>query len=365
MAEEASGNTGDLGKYHMSKKVLITGLGSIGQRHARCLREMYGDRVELHAFRSRGLRQVINDDMTIIPDVSPVKHYGIIEHDDMDSALAKGMDAVFVTNPPDLHVTTAQRAVQAGAHIFIEKPLSHSMKGVDLLISETKKAGLVCMVGHQLRYHVLTKKIREIISEGLLGKMTSAGLVFAEYLPGMHPYEDYRLSHAASEQRGGGAILSLDHDIDIACHLFGLPNRLFCMGGHYSKLEIGAEDTAHVLMEISYEDGPMTVHLHLDFIQRPTRREWTIIGELGSIHANLVDNTLSVDTYHGGCHKNNFEQFPSFERNSMFKDEIKEFFKAVETKTNSSLGLQEARDILKVTMAAKKSLSIKESVCLK
>ena len=339
----------------MVRRVLITGLGSIGQRHARCLRQLYGDSVELHAYRSRGLKHVINDNLTIDANKSPTKHFDIIEHNDLDKALSVGMNAVFITNPPNLHIETALKAVKAGSNVFIEKPLSHSLDRINELILLVEKTKVVCMVGHQLRYHPITKRIKNIISNGEIGRITSAEFVFGEYLPGMHPYEDYRISHAAFEQRGGGSILSLNHDIDIACYLFGCPKRLFCLGGHYSNLEIDAEDTAHILMEMKMERNPIGVHILLDFIQRPTRREWIITGDSGSIRADLTKNTLNINTYNGK-HKTIKENFSNFSRNDMFLSEIRDFFNSIENKKPSPLGLKEAYEILKVAIEAKKSL---------
>jgi predicted dehydrogenase len=348
----------------MTKKVLIAGLGSIGQRHARCLRKIFEKSVELHAFRSRGLQQVINDDLTMVPNTSPATKYGIREHTDLDEALSLGMDAVFVTNPPNLHVETAMKAVESGSHVFIEKPLSHSLDGIEELIKASEKAGVICMIGHQLRYHVVIKKLQEIISSEKLGRLTSAELIFGEYLPGMHPYEDYRTSHATSVERGGGSILSLNHDIDIACYLFGLPKRLFCLGGHYSDLELDAEDTAHILMEISRDNHPMAVHVLLDFIQRPTRREWIITGDEGSVRVDLVESTLKFDTYGSGKHKSVTKDFKNFQRNEMFFAEIRDFFDAIDHNKESPLGLPEAYKILRVAIAARDSLSTGQPVDL-
>ena len=52
-----------------NNKILITGLGSIGQRHVRCLREIYKNDIEIHAYRKRNLNQIINDKLKNIDSI--------------------------------------------------------------------------------------------------------------------------------------------------------------------------------------------------------------------------------------------------------------------------------------------------------
>ena len=344
----------------MVKKVLITGLGSIGQRHARCLKALYGENVELHAYRTRGLKQTVKDSPSgLIADneTDPSSVNGIVKvFDNLNEALKEEYYAVFVTNPPDLHVETTKKALLAGANVFIEKPISHNLDGIEELIKISDENGLKVMVGHQLRYHIITRRMKEILRDGIIGKLISAEFVFGEYLPNMHAYEDYRISHAVSEKRGGGAILSLNHDIDIACYLLGMPTRLFCMGGNLSSLEMDCEDSAHILMEIKRKEGPMVVNVLLDFTQRPTRRQWLINGEKGAINVDLTKNSLTVTSYNNGKAEVLEESHKGFERNKMFIGEISDFFDSIDKNLDSPLGLAESYEIMKVAIMAKKSL---------
>ncbi len=352
----------------MARKVLITGLGSIGQRHARCLKHLYGDDIELHAYRVRRLTQTVSDCPSgLVADNAkdPASANGITKvFTDIDEALKEGYHSIFITNPPDLHVETTKKALLAGAHVFIEKPLSHNLDGIEELIAIASERELTVMVGHQLRYHILTKRIAETLKAGIIGKPISAEFIFSEYLPNMHPYEDYQISHAAWKHRGGGSILSLNHDIDIACHLLGMPKRIFCMGGNLSSLKMDCEDSAHIIMEIQRDEGKMVGHLFLDFTGRPTRRNWLISGEKGTIAVNLIEASLTITSYNGDKAEVIEESYKDFERNEMFYGEIKDFFNAADNKIASPLGLQEAYDIMKVTMGAKSSLKSKTAYSL-
>ena len=162
-------------------KFLICGLGSIGQRHVRVLREIFGQDCDIAAYRRRHLSIVINDDMTAQENVSPEEHYGLRVFNDFDEAMRDGPDAVFVTNPISMHVETALAAARHGAHLFIEKPLGHALEGVEALRQEAADQSLITMVGYQLRYHPMLLKVRALLEVGTIGRVISADIHFGEW----------------------------------------------------------------------------------------------------------------------------------------------------------------------------------------
>ena len=134
-------------------KVLVVGLGGIGQRHLRNLRTLLGPDAELSAFRVRGLSHTLTDQLDIEPGTDVAAKYGVRVFENLEDALALGPEAAFVCNPTSLHIPVALRLAHAGCHLFIEKPLSHSLEGVEELLAVVKAKGLVSMVGcHPGRY---------------------------------------------------------------------------------------------------------------------------------------------------------------------------------------------------------------------
>lgn len=119
-------------------RCLFVGLGGIGQRHLRNLRALRGASVEVHAFRVRRERQVVNDTLQLVPGEDLETKYDVVVHEDLDGALARRPDVVFVTNPSSLHVDITRRALEAGAHVLVEKPLSHSLEGVPELVRQSQ-----------------------------------------------------------------------------------------------------------------------------------------------------------------------------------------------------------------------------------
>ena len=135
------------------RHVLVVGLGGIGQRHVRNLRALLGEHVRITAVRTRGLHHVLSDQLQIVPEQDVEHTYGIRRVPDLDAALAERPELVFVTNPSSLHVPTALAAARAGCHLFIEKPLSHTLDGVEELIQTVERKRLIAVVGYQMRFH--------------------------------------------------------------------------------------------------------------------------------------------------------------------------------------------------------------------
>ena len=188
-------------------KILITGLGSIGQRHARNLRTILGDRAELIAWRTRNL------------ELPPELSGAVRQVPDLAAALSEQPDAVFITNPSSMHLPVAQAAADAGCALFIEKPLAHTWEGVERLIQTVERRGSVAMLGYQMRFHPGLRRLKTLLHAGAIGRTVSARLDFGEYLPDWHPYEDYRESYAARRSLGGGVLLSQIHEFDYLCWL--------------------------------------------------------------------------------------------------------------------------------------------------
>src|SRR6266550_6525363 len=87
------------GQRHPLMKVLIVGLGSIGQRHVRNLRALLGRKVEISAYRVRMLTNVLTEDFEIESGSNVEEKYGIQVYGNLDQALSQKPQVVFVCNP--------------------------------------------------------------------------------------------------------------------------------------------------------------------------------------------------------------------------------------------------------------------------
>ncbi len=310
------------------QRCLFVGLGGIGQRHLRNLRALLGDAVEVSAYRVRRETQTLDDTLQVVPGVDLEQRYGVQVCEDLQAALARKPDVVFITNPSSLHVPIALEAARQGCHLFIEKPLSHSMAQVSELAALCDAQGLVTCVAYQLRYHPGFVRLAELLAGNAVGRVLSARAEVGEYLPGFHPYEDYRRMYASQSALGGGVTLSQIHEIDYLCALFGAPRRVFSMGGHVSSLEVDVDDVALSLLEFARPDGsPLFVELHQDFVQRPAQRAVSVVGETGRITWSLSGRCLEhVDVTGHVLERHDYSHFP---RNQAFMDELANFLGCV------------------------------------
>lgn len=328
-------------------RILIAGLGAIGQRHARNLRALCGAELELLAFRRRRLRHVVTESLQRDESRNAEAELAVTVFEDLDEALAARPDGVFVCTPSSQHLEIAQRAAAAGCHLFVEKPVSHTLAGVDRLRETVASKGLIAVVGCQWRYHPCVRWLRDLIRAGTLGRLVRAEIDYSEYLPDWHPYEDYRRSFAGRADLGGGVVLTQIHDYDLAWWLFGPPRSVTASGGHLSALEIDVEDT----VDAQLEGGAVPVSVRQSFASRPPRRTITVAGEHGSVTADLLAGRIVTDSRVAPP-----VAFADYQRNRMFMDEVSNFQAALAGTEKPGVPLDDGIAVLRVALAVKEAM---------
>jgi len=335
-------------------KILMVGLGGIGQRHVRNLRTLMAADTDIIAYRYRDNPQVLTDQLEIEAGNSLTEKYSIRVYATLEDAIFQKPDVVFVCNPSSLHIPVAIQAAQAGCSLFIEKPLSHTFENVEELIKLVETRNIKATVGYQMRFHPCLARLQSLLQDKVAGRIISVRAEVGEYLPGWHTYEDYRQLYAAKSDLGGGVILTQIHELDYLYWLFGFPTRIFSIGGHLSSLEIDVEDTADILMECIVENQVVPVSIHLDYFQRPPVRICEVLCEHGKILVNFREFSIKVFDTSGNQIEN--ISFENHGRNQLFLQQMKRFIEYLEGHSEMPVTLQDAANSLKIALAAKKSL---------
>jgi predicted dehydrogenase len=316
-------------------KFLIAGLGSIGRRHMRNLIALGEKDILLLRTRKSTLPE---DELAPFP-----------QEIDLREALEKRKpEAVIVANPTAFHLDVAIPAAEAGCAILLEKPISHSMAGVDELQAAVQKGGAKVMVGFQFRYHPGLQRARQLISEGEIGRVISAHVQFGEYLPAWHPWEDYRQSYAARADLGGGVVLTQCHALDYLPWLVGEQvEAVWGLTGMVSDLEVDVEDTTKI--GLRFKNGALG-SLHLDFNRQPPVHTFDVVGTQGSIKWDLSDGATHVFR----AARNTWELYPlpaGFERNVMFLEQMKHFVAVVRGDEEPSCTLEDGIRVQRIVEA--------------
>lgn len=324
---------------------LITGFGSIGRRHLRNLRALGIN--DITVYRT-GRSTLPDDELT-----------GVVVEYDLDNALAKQPTAVFVANPTALHLQTALAAARAGSHIFMEKPVSHTMDGIDELRQLVDEKERVFFTGFQFRFHPGLIRVKQLLDQNAVGQIVSVQAHWGEYLPDWHPWEDYRTSYSALPELGGGVTLTLCHPLDYLRWLIGEVQAVSAHLG-YNGLDIEAEDTADI--HLHFESGVLG-NVHLDYLQRPSQHGLRLIGQQGTILWDNKDG--SVQCYQvDHAEWETFPMAPDFERNTLFLDETRHFLACIDGTETSRCTLHDGIRALQIVLAAKQSSSERKVITL-
>ena len=187
------------------------------------------------------------------------------------------IDAVAICVPAQFHVEVALTALDAGKHLFIEKPLALSLDEADQLIERASRSPVQAMVGFNLRGHRLVQQAREIIRQGMLGTLE----LIRTALTSDTRYDANAPEWRKRREQGGGALF------EIAVHHFDLWRFL---------LQSEVEEVFATSRSGEWEDQTTTVTARMAngalssaVISESTgiSNELDIYGHTGHLHASL------------------------------------------------------------------------------
>jgi predicted dehydrogenase len=280
------------------------------------------------------------------------KHGGVPITDELDDVLADpDIEAVVVATPPQSHYPLVKRALLAGKHVLVEKPLATRLDHAAELVGLAERDGLVLMPGHTFLYSPAVNRIRDLILENVVGEVffiTSSRLNLGKY-------------------QADGVICDLaPHDLSILLHWLDEPVVQVSASAR-SVFQSGVPETAFITL--TFESGT-TANIQVSWLAPTKVRQMMVVGSKRMIQYDDAASDEPIRIYDRGMDFEapaNFGEYqltyrsgdvviPRVEASEPLSLELEDFAAAIATgrppQSNAELGLE----IVAVIEAAEASL---------
>lgn len=266
--------------------VALIGAGQIARQHLACLRELPGVEVVGVADLSRAMAE------------SAAERYGVdawfTDHRAMLAATRP--DAVHVTTPPTSHYPLALDALDAGAHVLLEKPATATLDQLEALITRAEAAGRWLVEDYNYLYNGATRRLRDLVASGEFGAVTHVEVFLClDILGAGSPFVDPNAPHPTLSLPGGAIADFLTH---LAClaHAFVGPHAKVATS--WSKRSAGPLPSDEFRALVEADRGTAT--LHFSAHTQPDAFWLRLYGTKMQAAADLFETRLSISRVRGG-----------------------------------------------------------------
>ena len=245
-------------------KAAVIGVGSMGRHHARVYT----------ALPATTLVGVVDRDAERVHDIGAT--YGVPAYTDYREMLeTEQPDLVTVAVPTSLHETVASRALESGAHVLVEKPITATIEEAERLIDRADELDRKLMVGHIVRFDPSIQALKKHLDEGELGR------IFQIVCRRVGPFP--------ARIRDVGVVVDLaPHDLDVMRYVSGdEPLRVYAE----TQQEIHT-DHEDLLTALVHFRGGLTGMLEINWLTPTKVRDVTVLGERGMFRVDSLTKDL-------------------------------------------------------------------------
>jgi len=203
---------------------------------------------------------------------------------DLEALLANPeIDAVAFATPAPTHFKLGMRALHAGKHVYVEKPMTLASADAEALCAEADRGKRTLMVGHLLEYHSAVNWMKDYVASGALG---SSYYMYSQRL------------NLGTVRPDENALWSLaPHDVSVILYLFGAaPDRVAAHGASY--LQPGIEDV--VFVNLHFPDG-RTAQIHISWLDPLKERKMILVGSQTMVVFDDMSAMEPLRVYHKGA----------------------------------------------------------------
>ncbi|HSH54277.1 MAG TPA: Gfo/Idh/MocA family oxidoreductase [Methylotenera sp.] len=221
-------------------------------------------------------------------------HSKVACYDDMDALINDiNVDAIYCPMANEEHAAWALKAINAGKHVLIEKPMALTVKDIEAIEAAAAKNKVKVMEGFMYRFHPQHARVKEIVESGLIGDVLSAR---ASYSFLMRPARMYRINRSMAD--GGGAMWDIGpyaiHSLRWAMGLSngakdGKPAEPVSVVAHAKFNEAGADIVNSGVLDFGPDVEGRARFGHFDIsFERSRKSEYEIIGTKGWVKCHAA-----------------------------------------------------------------------------
>jgi predicted dehydrogenase len=267
----------------------------------------------------------------------------------------ESIDAIVICTPVETHMELVQTSLNAGKHVFVEKPFGQDSEYCNQLCKLADKKGLQILVGHVFLFNASIVALKKIINSGELGEL-------------LH-LEAHR-TNLGPVRKDVNAVWDLtSHDLSIFDFLLDdLPIEVSCIGS--CRLDPKNEDTSYTTFK--YKDG-LLAHAHASWLNPRKVRQITVIGskkmviwdDLNLEHPiTIFDSSIGLDqSYYSdsfASHRLSYNRgnvvLPNISNNEPLFDELKHFMNVIQGKENNRSTGKYGTELAKTLQCADQSI---------
>lgn len=270
----------------MKLRIGFLGVGAMGLSHVNQFHVKQGARAVAIAVCSRNEAN-LKKALAIAPDAK-------VFHDER-ALIRSDLDAVVISTPNATHLAWALETLEAGRHLFLEKPCGITREECHRLLEAGRKSDRVVMIGHELRYSPLFQKIKALVDAGEIG---APRMVWTREFRG--PFQPKSGQWIQDARMSGGMM------VDKNCHHFDMmnwwvgarPRRVAAFGANavMRVVEPAHQVNDHATVSFEYDNGALGT-LHVCLFARDFPREdlqMGIVGERGELRTRIVPPVAST-----------------------------------------------------------------------
>ena len=318
-------------KKNFFKKILIISFGSMGKKYLEIINNYWS-----------------NCEVGVLTQQKIIKKENINTFNNFKDAIKWNPSAAIIASPASDHIWQANILLELGIPVLIEKPVgtgTESENNLKNLLKYSTKTNAA--VGYVLRHSPCANFLKNKLREDKLGKIIEADFHCASWLPSWRE-NDYRKSVSSQRATGGGILLEMSHEIDMAFWLF---DEIKVIGKYFwnsNTLEID-KDVEDVALIIGKNNQNIGITIRLNFCTQIDCRKITIRGIKGELIWDILGNKVFFNS------KNASEVFKSdILIKDLYKIQLEDFAESIISNKSQVCSLKEGLETLEFIKNLKK-----------